>query len=156
MVNASMKKTDKEEYDIHVVKNLKAAVKERLWSTTKFLPEDLLNNYNAMYDNRKQTNSILSVLLDCTVEMKRAKKDGVEMEKQKMYELYNMYQGVIPHELGKIRSSQTKFIKQAMMGKKEKKGKFAVSSFNDMIVLIFDNQNCLFYHRTHKRKRRLQ
>ena len=50
-----MKKTDKDEYDLHVVKNLKAAVKERLWSTTKFLPEDLLNNYNAMYDNQKQS-----------------------------------------------------------------------------------------------------
>lgn len=150
MVNASKKKTDKEGYDVHVVKNLRTAVKERLWSTTKFLPEDLLNDYNALYDNRKKSNSILSVLLDCTVEMKRAKTDGEELEQQKMYELYNMYHGVIPHELGKIRSSQTKFIKQAMMGKKEKKGKVAVSrSFNDMRVLIFTNQNCIFYHRTH-------
>ena len=42
MATALMKKMDKEGYDIHVVKNIRSAVKERLWPTTKFLPEDMI------------------------------------------------------------------------------------------------------------------
>ena len=136
MATASMKKIDKEGYDIHVVKNIRSAVKERLWPTTKFLPEDILNDYNMIYDNRKRTNSILSVILNCTTEMKKAKKDNKEMEKTKMYSLYCLYNGVVPHELGKIRSSQTKFIKQAMMGTTEQ-GMVAVSNFIDNNLFKF-------------------
>lgn len=112
VVKASTKSYDKRNLDKNVAELIRKEIKEKLWYNMKFCVDGMIDNFNTLEEN----NSVLvTIILNNTDEMKVAKESGKDLEFGKKYELFSLYNFLIPRTLNDLRTAKTKDIRVKMI-----------------------------------------
>ena len=112
VVKASTKSYDKRNLDKNVAELIRKEIKEKLWYNMKFCVDGMIDNFNTLEEN----NSVLvTIILNNMDEMKVAKESGRDLEFGKKYELFSLYNFLIPRTLNDLRTAKTKDIRVKMI-----------------------------------------